>query len=247
MNRWRILMTVAVVGGLLWWANTIVTRLYPPFDSPISTALWVLASVCKVVTILGLAWALGRVMARCYGSSRNSLIAAVAWSSAGLLLLTVLTLFRTPIAGMLNNECIRFFPTSIVRVDYGGFRSADDYPACVRRWQSGEILVEEVGVILVSSAGLALLGFAAGRYGTKAGALGVAYLWVVAVFVAGLLLRLISWDYDQFVCGTMIGALFHDAIVPYAISLPTEIGFLAYVGILASSWVLDARLPSDRA
>lgn len=246
MKKWALPLGVSLSGTLLWWLHRVLTNAFPPFDNTFDTALWVTCSALKLLTVICIPIALGRVFVHCHKNPGKTAVAAAVWGLALVLLLVTLSLIRAPLITQLNDECSKFFPNSmdkpVAAASYAGIDLQDQ----VARWQHGIPFLMEFGLVVGGVLLLGLLAFYVGKTGFKAGIASAICLGIL--FLTGsLVLKLLIWDYDMFFAGTMIAPLSIDIITPYlAVNPTTEIGFLVYTTIIWASWLLDSRLLSKR-
>ena len=111
-KRWWITLVVSMLGTALLWLHEALTRAYPPFENSFDTGLWILASICKIVTLVCIPFVLSKALGACAGNAANARRAAIAWAVAGLILLSALSVAREPLSRLLNNDAVRFYPIS---------------------------------------------------------------------------------------------------------------------------------------
>lgn len=234
-----------MAGTVLWWTHAILTDAFPPFANAFDTMLWIVCSVLKLASVISIPFALGWVFVRCHRDLGKTARAVAVWGTALVVLLVLVSIAREPLAGLLNNDSVRFFPSSLHSPLMSAGYYAVDVEWQVARWQSGVTFLTELGLVIAAVLSLGVFGFYAGKKGLATGV--VATVWSAAFLLFGsLLLKLLIGDYDFFFAGTMIAPTSMDAIAPYAAADPTsEIGFLVYTVIIWSSWLLDRKLSTQ--
>ena len=238
---WRIALIVSLLGTVVTWFHQALTHVGPPTLSTMDLAVWGLASICKIATIVCIPFALSRAFSVCAGNKTNAVRAAIVWAIAGIVLLGILTATREQLSRFLNNDATRFYPISSQSPTMKSPYNEGLQPFMVR-WQSGVIVAEEAGCVLLAAIGLGLLGYYLGRGGYRAGMVGAAWL-VAVVLMGGFSLGLMCGDYDFFFAGTLIGPVSLDVVIPYIATDPeTEIAFLAYTCLIVSSLLIEQRL-----
>lgn len=242
MGRWGIPLAVSITGTTLWWSHRVLTDTFPPFINLFDTTLHIIVSVLKLATIICIPFALARVFTHCHRDLRKTATAVAVWGGALVLLLAVLCLLRTPLTAHLNNDTLRFFPSSVsAQMDSAAYMGMD-VQSQVARWQSGAAFLSEFALIIAALVILGLFAFFAGRVGLVTGVAAAVCVGLTSL-VGSFALGLLVWDYDIFFAGTMIAPFSTDVIIPFIAQDPTsEIGFFVYTAIITSSYLLDTRL-----
>lgn len=236
-KAWRLSLAVSLGAVLLVWIHRILTQLYPHLSSSMDITLGVTASLFKLAAIICVPFALSRVFIKCRKDKISALKAVAVWGFIALAFLAVLFIYRGPLAGILNNEAIRFYPTSLSSPQAKD--SFNDLTGFVSRWNSGYTPLVEAGVVLACVGMLGLFAYRPIGNGWRSGAI-AAVCTIIFMTSAATALHLIIWDYDIFLAGSLIAPLALDLVAPYIMINPaTEIGSFCYFGLIWSCWILD--------
>jgi len=191
----------------------------------------------KLLTLFFVPVALARALAHCHRDARATRFVAGVWLVSGLVLLGVLSAARDPLARLLNNDTVKFYPTSVtVNAEWRFGSRANELAA---RWSSGEIIAREVLVIVVAIAGLVALGYFLGDKRKRCAFLAALWLLATLVLGGGLVLDLIDYDFDDFTAATLVGPLVFDVTFPMPRTTFTPIASLAYLVMVGSSFFVS--------
>ena len=106
---WKLALFFSFSGCVLWWIHTFLNHFFPPFDTPFDVILFVMVSICKIVTILLIPFLLRFVSKHLYHESRMILRAIIFWTVGLLILMFLLSVNRDLIAELLSTHTIKLY------------------------------------------------------------------------------------------------------------------------------------------
>jgi hypothetical protein len=245
-RNWHIPLWCSAVATVLWWLHIVLTWLFPPFKNIADYSCYAVVSVCKLVVLIYLPlFVLPKVFSHLHSNRRRALVVFVVWFVPLVVYLGTLSLLRDPLAMILNNDAIRFWPT-FSSPELNGDSFEVGFAEFLSRWKSGAILLREVASLFVALATIVSIGFYGNRRPTRAG-ITTAAVGGGVVILSAWALKLFVLDYDVFLAGSLMGPLALDIAIPFvAIDPLSEIGLPVYTWLIWSSFFLTQGLRHRR-
>jgi hypothetical protein len=242
---WKIAIGASSLGFVLWWLHATLNRLNPPNDGSLDTALWILASACKVVTLLALPFLLHWAGRHLHCERELLRRAVICWTLGLFLLVGCLALTHETIAETLSNDSVRFFyvddASPLVQRHYLG---REDW---LPRWESGQIFLSEIafGVFVITFISLVCF-----RWGNRRIAAAVLLAGIAGSLVGyHMILPISVFDYDFFLGGIYSDSLLLDLLFPFVAADPvSEISLtVLFVFVLSTLIALSPRIRAASA
>jgi hypothetical protein len=229
---WRIAIATNMVGLSAWWLNTLLN---PPHCTRPSLMLFAVASACKVCNILLVPVSMvgmGKLLYRNMATIRRC---TLLWSLGFLVLIGILWSCHDAIASFINSDAVRLY-----YVNNSGASNLFHFVGqaeWLTRWHSGEIILLEVLIGMLSIALCSVWMYFLGKYSYACFVLPP--LMFLILFGWTHFFRTIRWDYDVFLTGFFSDVIVVDygCFILFAWSPVTQIGFAIILLFLASTAV----------
>ena len=106
---WKWALVVSLSGCTLWWIHTFLNHFFPPFDTQLDVLLFVMVSICKILTFLLIPFLLRFVSQQLYHQSQMIWRAIIFWAVGLLILIFLLSVNRDLIAELLSTPTIKLY------------------------------------------------------------------------------------------------------------------------------------------
>jgi len=228
---------------LIWSIQVLYAKSTGHSADSIELVLWVTSSILKILVLAILPIGLGAVYDSICARPKPAIIAGVVWMGIGLLLLTLLSIYRESWAQAFSSA--NYYSDG--KPMLYGEEIVSHYNAWLLDWREGNVVFVEAILIISLAAGHAMIGYL--HRGTLAAAITAGYLLTFVLLVSYVFLS--DWvliDYDTFHGDSFPSAvLFDHFFFPFASHPYTSIASIFYFACFVSNvFIVIVANPNER-